>query len=222
MKKTKVLSSEAGYNLAVDVYDENENYLNSFEQGELVPLLGALAGKKVLDVGAGTGRLSLPMANRGANVTALDVSPKMLEIIGRKSRSSGMLDFPTKSKIWGKSAKNSKIITVVGDAESLPFKNETFDIVTAAFLIVHLKDPTRFFDEAYRVLKDGGILAVTNINQKDPPQVKTKQGEIIIESFYHRPEKIKEILESLAFSIEEEIFVKEKDVWVNQIILARK
>ena len=197
-KKTKVLSSEAGYNLAADVYDENENYLNSFEQGELIPLLGALAGKKVLDVGAGTGRLSLPLENRGASVTALDVSPKMLEAISNKN-----------------------IKTVVGDAESLPFESGSFDIVTAAFLIVHLKDPTRFFDEAYRVLKDGGILAVTNINQKDPPQVKTKEGKIIIESFYHRPEKIKQILESLAFSVEE-VFIKEKNLWVNQIILAKK
>ena len=49
-KKAKVLSSEVGYNLAADVYDENENYLNSFEQGELIPLLGALDGKRVLDV----------------------------------------------------------------------------------------------------------------------------------------------------------------------------
>jgi len=110
----------------------------------------------------------------------------------------------------------------VGDAESLPFKNETFDIVSAAFLIVHLKDPTRFFDEVYRVLKDGGLFVVTNINQKDPPLVKTKEGQIIIESFYHRPGKIKEILESLAFNIQEEVFVKEKDLWVDQIILARK
>ncbi|MSU75262.1 MAG: class I SAM-dependent methyltransferase [Candidatus Magasanikbacteria bacterium] len=205
MKKIKVLNSEAGYSLAADVYDENENYLNSFEQGELIPLLGALEDKKVLDVGAGTGRLSLPLANRGARVTALDVSPKMLEALFVKC-----------------SDRSSPITTIIGDAENLPFENESFDIVAAAFLIVHLKDPTRFFDEAYRVLKDGGILAVTNINQKDPPQVKTKGGEIIIESFYHRPEKVKEILESLAFGIEEEIFVREKDVWVNQIIVAKK
>ncbi|TSC84660.1 MAG: ubiquinone/menaquinone biosynthesis methyltransferase [Parcubacteria group bacterium Gr01-1014_13] len=200
-KKIKVLSSEDGYNLAADLYDENEKYLNSFEQGELIPLLAGIAGKKVLDVGAGTGRLSVALANRDAQVTALDVSPKMLEKIKRK---------------------NAKIQTVVGDAESLPFKNETFEIVSAAFLIVHLKDPTRFFDEVYRVLKDGGIFVVTNINQKDPPLVKTKEGQIIIESFYHRPEKIKEILESLAFNIEEEVFVKEKDLWVDQIVLARK
>jgi malonyl-CoA O-methyltransferase len=200
-KKIKVLSSEDGYNLAADFYDENEKYLNSFEQGELVPLLGGIAGKKVLDVGAGTGRLSVALAHRDAQVTALDISPKMLEKIKRK---------------------NNKIQTVVADVEALPFENETFDIVSAAFLIVHLKDLTRFFDEVYRVLKDGGLFVVTNINQKDPPLVKTKEGEIIIESYYHRPEKIKEILESLAYKIEEEVFVKEKDLWVDQIVLARK
>lgn len=200
-KKIKVLSSEDGYNLAAKEYDKNENYLNSFEQGELIPLLGSLAGKVVLDVGAGTGRLSLPMANRGAQVTAVDVSPKMLELLKRK---------------------NNKIITQVGDGESLDFADETFDIVTAAFLIVHLKDPTRFFDEAYRVLKDGGILAVTNINQKTPPEVKTDNGTIIIESYYHRPEKVRELIESLAFQIQEEAFVKEGELWVNQIIIAKK
>ena len=200
-KKAKVLPSEAGYNLAADFYDEKEKYLNSFEQNKLLPLLGDIKDIKILDIGAGTGRLSVLLANRGARVTALDVSPKMLELVKRK---------------------NDKIETVVGDAENLPFKDGSFDIVTAAFLIVHLKDPAGFFDEVYRVLKDGGIFVVTNINQKDPPLVKTKSGEILIESFYHRPEKIKEMLESLAFGVEREIFVKEKDVWVNQIILARK
>jgi len=197
----KVLNSEAGYNLAAEFYDQKEKYLNSFEQNKLLPLLGDIKDTKILDIGAGTGRLSLGFAKRGAKVTALDISPKMLEVVRRK---------------------NKEIQTIVGDAEVLPFENSTFDIVVAAFLIVHLKNPTKFFDEVYRVLKDDGIFVVTNINQKDPPLVKTAEGEIIIESFYHRPEKIREILESLAFKIEEEIFVKEKDVWVNQIILARK
>ena len=110
----------------------------------------------------------------------------------------------------------------MGDAESLPFENYTFDLVVATFMIVHLKDPKRFFDEVYRVLKDGGKFLVTNINQKEPPEIKTEKGVIKIESYYHRPEKIREILEELAFGIEREIMVKEKDVWVNQIILAKK
>ena len=204
-KKIKILNSEDGYNQAAEFYDQKEKYLNSFEQNKLIPLLGGVEGKKVLDIGAGTGRLTMMLAKRGAEVTALDVSKKMLDGLNKKC---------VQAKL--------RVSTIVGDAENLPFDNNTFDIVTAAFLIVHLKDPTRFFDEAYRVLKDGGLFIVTNINQKNPPLVKTSDGEIVIESFYHRPERIREILESLAFGIEEEIFVKEKDVWVNQIIVAKK
>ncbi|MFA6105765.1 MAG: methyltransferase domain-containing protein [Patescibacteria group bacterium] len=201
MKKVKVYDSREGYNLAAHEYDKREAYLGSFEKNQLIPLLGDLKGKKVLDVGAGTGRLSVSFARLGAGVTALDVSETMLQELSKKNRN---------------------IKTVIGDAESLPFENEAFDIVAAAFLIVHLKDPTKFFDEAYRVLKDGGIFLVTNINQKDPPKIKAHNHEFVVESFYHRPEKIREILESLAFGIEKEEFIKENDVWINQIILARK
>ncbi|OGH84643.1 MAG: hypothetical protein A2261_02020 [Candidatus Magasanikbacteria bacterium RIFOXYA2_FULL_44_8] len=199
--KIKIFPSDSGYDLAAARYDEKESYLNSFEKNHVFDLLGDLSGKKVLDVGAGTGRLTLELSQRGALVTALDVSGKMLQVLTRN---------------------NPRIEIKIGDAEDLPFADNTFDIVVAAFLIVHLKDLTRFFDEAYRVLKDGGKLLVTNINQKEPPEIKTKEGVIKIESYYHRPEKVREILEQLAFGIGKEVFVKVKDVWVNQIVLAIK
>jgi len=201
MKKIKILDSAEGYDLAAEDYDKKEKYLNSFEKGKFLSLLPEIKDKKILDVGAGTGRVSLPLALAGAQVTALDVSEKILEVLKRK---------------------NKKIITVVGEAENLPFENESFDIVTAAFLVVHLKDPKIFFDEVYRVLKPDGLFLVSNINQKEPPVVKTKEGDIQIKSYYHRPEKIKEILSDLAFSIEKEEMIFEREVWVNQIILAKK
>lgn len=201
MSKIKILKSAPGYDLAAATYDKKEKYLNSFEQNKFLPLLGDLKNKRVLDVGAGTGRLSLSMAKIGAQVTALDISEQMLKILKNKDK---------------------KITTIVGDAEALPFPNNTFDIVTAAFLIVHLKDPLAFFDEAYRVLQDGGILAISNINQKSAPDVETKSGKIKIESYYHRPDKIVEELESLAFQIEKNVLLYEKDIWVNQLIIARK
>lgn len=201
MKKIKILDSAEGYDLAAGDYDKKEKYLNSFEKGKFLSLLPEIKDKKILDVGAGTGRVSLPLALAGAQVTALDVSEKILEVLKRK---------------------NKKIATVVGEAENLPFENESFDIVTAAFLVVHLKDPKIFFDEVYRVLKPDGLFLVSNINQKEPPVVKTKEGEIQIKSYYHRPEKIKDSLQNLAFSIEKEEMIFESEVWVNQIVLARK
>lgn len=200
-KKIKIVDSASGYDLASSGYDKKEAYLNSFEKGQVLDLLGDVTGKKILDIGAGTGRLAIPLQKKGGEVTACDVSSEMLKVLARKNR---------------------HIETVVGEAESLSFPDNSFDIVTAAFLIVHLKNPTRFFDEVYRVLKDGGVFLVTNVNQKDPPVVETKTGPIVIESFYHRPEEIREILEELAFSIEQEKLIKEGEVWVNQIVLAKK
>ena len=202
MTKIKIMDSASGYDLAAGRYDDKEKYLNSFEKNQLRPLWGDLRGKRVLDVGAGTGRVVAELSKDGGIVTALDISTQMLE------------------RLKIKKLKNVK--TVVGDAESLPFANNTFDLVVATFLVVHLKDPTRFFDEVYRVLKDGGKFIVTNINQKEPPEVKTDKGVIKIESYYHRPDKIRELLGELAFGIEREITVKEKEVWVNQIIVAVK
>jgi len=169
--------------------------------------LGDVKDKKILDVGAGTGRLSLRLAERGAEVTALDVSEEMLNMLKQKVK---------------KHTFSKGMTFVVADAESLPFPDNSFDIITAAFLIVHLKNLKHFFAESYRVLKPGGLLAITNINQKSPPELKTAKGKIIIESYYHRPENVVEELEQNLFTVKKNILIKEKDVWINQIIIAEK
>ncbi len=211
MIKVKVLNSKNGYDLLADYYTKKEKYWDSFEKDQVLTLLGDVKAKKILDVGAGNGRLGLRLAKLGAEVTALDVSEEML------------------NKIKIKNLK-LKINTVIGEAEDLPFEDESFDIVIATFLIVHLKSLTRFFDEVYRVLKpalrqgsgQGGKFLVTNINQRKAPEIKIGKDVVEVESYYHRPESVVEELENLAFSVEENKFVKEKEVWVNQIVLARK
>ena len=89
-------------------------------------------------------------------------------------------------------------------------------------MIVHLKDLERFFDEVYRVLKPGGLFLVTNINQRKAPEIKVGKELVEVESYYHKPELVVEELENLAFEIRENKFVKEGDVWINQIILVSK
>ncbi|MBT4121113.1 MAG: methyltransferase domain-containing protein [Candidatus Magasanikbacteria bacterium] len=199
MPKIKILDSKEGYNLTADYYNKKSKYWDSFEKDRVLSLLGDLSGKAVLDAGAGAGRLSLRLAEKGAEVTALDVAEEILKKI-----------------------KNVKIKKAIGDVENLDFPDESFDIVIATFLIVHLKDLKIFFDEAYRVLRPGGLFLVTNINQRKAPAVKTKEGLVEIDSYYHKPEKVIEELENLAFGIEKEEFVREGETWVNQIVLASK
>ncbi|MBI4427196.1 MAG: class I SAM-dependent methyltransferase [Candidatus Magasanikbacteria bacterium] len=201
MPKVKILDSKVGYNLLADYYASKEKYWNSFEKDKVLPMLGDLKDKKVLDVGAGTGRLALRIAHAGAQVTVLDVSREMLKKV---------------------QITNYKLQIIIGDVENLPFADESFDAVIATFLIVHLKDLRKFFDEAYRVLKTGGLFLVTNINQRKAPAIKTKDGLVEIESFYHRPEAVVKLLEELAFSVEKNEFVREGENWVNQIVLAKK
>ena len=68
------------------------------------------------------------------------------------------VDLPP-SEIYPGSHKRAKA-DVFGDVCQLPFKDATFDGVLSTFVITHLAEPQKFFDEAYRVLRPNGILVV--------------------------------------------------------------
>ena len=209
-KKSRFYDSAEGYDLYAPFYDQKLEYLDSFEKDEVPKLLVGLwreNGKKnltdkiVLDLGCGTGRLTGNLLERGASVIGVDVSREMLNILKKK--------FP-------------QVETVLADVENLPFEDNRFDLVMANFLIVHLKDLDLAFREIYRVLKDDGFLILTNINQRKAPKLKAGNEEVIIKSFYHRPEDVIKNLEENFFKIEKEEFVMENNIWVNQVIKARK
>ena len=202
MGKKKLYNSAMGYDLYASSYDENFMYLNSFEKTSVEKLLGDLKGKRVLDIGCGTGRIIQMLREHGAEIVALDISEEMVKAVSQK--------FPGME-------------CVVGDSDNLPFEDGSFDMVLGLFWIVHLKDLRKSFEEVYRVLKNGGRFILSNINQKKAPKLKTKTGgEIVIASYYHMPKTVAEALEYSYFDVVRDEFIYEKDVWVNQIIEARK
>lgn len=191
-----------GYNLYAEAYEKDHAYLDTFEGDVIFTLLGKIKGLKVLDVGCGAGRLTKFLRNEGAEVSVADISEEMIKIIGKK--------FPD-------------VKAYQAGMDKLPFPDDTFDIVTAAFVIVHLETLEKSFEEIYRILKPGGFFIVTNVNQRKPPKLKTKEGEkIVIKSQYHRPEDVITALKDCFFEIEKEEFVYANGAWVNQIIKARK
>ncbi len=201
-RKNKVFDSRDGYNLYASKYDDDADYLNSFEKDSLFKIIGDIKGKKVLDAGCGTGRMIPELKKRGAIITAVDISEEALKIVKNKF---------------------SDIETVLADVNNLPFSSESFDIVLATFMIVHIKDLNPVFDEIYRVLKNKGRFILSNINQKKAPKLRLlNREEIVIRSFYHMPKHVIEALESSLFTIKKEEFVYEDKTWVNQIIEAVK
>ena len=97
--------------------------------------------RRVLEVGGGPGELSERMQKElGAEVSFLDISPSMVEL-----------------------ARERGVDAQVGDVQSLPFADGTFDTVVAAWMLYHVPDIDRGLAEIARVLRPGGALvAVTN------------------------------------------------------------
>lgn len=199
---TKRLDPQEGYARYAATYDEQEKYWNSFEQRHLKPYVQKAEGKKVLDAGAGTGRLSIKLHKAGADVTALDISPEMLAILKKKE---------------------GAIETIEGDLENMPFEDEAFDMVFSSLALVHLKKIEPFLDECYRVLKDNGKLILVNVHYRKPLVLKDDKGKYIIKCYNHFPRHVREAAEELAFGVEDEIIVTEgDDVWISQILVLKK
>lgn len=110
-------------------------------------------GERILDVAAGTGTSSAALARSGAEVVALDFSPGMIAE-GRR--------------------RNPRIEFVEGDAEKLPFDDDSFDAVTISFGLRNVEHPKVALSEMYRVLRPGGRLVVCEFSK--PPRAIFRAG----------------------------------------------
>ena len=102
----------------------------------IITLTHATPDTRFLEPGIGTGRIALPLVQRGHHYTGVDLSPMMLAEFRRKL--GGITNRPT---------------LVLGDATSLPFKDSSFDVVLTSELLYHVPDWPRALAEIGRVLK---------------------------------------------------------------------
>lgn len=109
------------------------------ENRAILALMGDLRGKRLLDVGAGLGESSVYFALQGADVTALDLSPRMVDCAIALGRAHGV-----------------SIRGVVQSGERLDVPGEHFDIVYVANTIHHVTDKDLLFRQVHRALKVGG------------------------------------------------------------------
>ncbi len=100
----------------------------------------------VVDLGCGTGALTLPIAEKAQTVIAVDISDEMLQELRNKAKASGMTN-----------------ISVVSDAiEKLTLKPESIDVIVTNYALHHLRDPDKALvvQRAYDWLKPGGRIVI--------------------------------------------------------------
>ena len=109
-------------------------------------------GDRVLDMGCGAGRHAFALYRRGAHVTALDMDAAELKdvaaMFGAMAAEGEVPDGATAG-------------AVRGTAYGLPFADDTFDRVVCSEVLEHLHEDSRAMRELTRVLKPGGLMAVT-------------------------------------------------------------
>jgi len=96
-------------------------------------------GKKLLEVGCGLGTDLLQFARGGAEVTGIDLTPASIDLVRKRFKLYGM-----------------NVDARVGDAEHLPFDDNTFDVVYSFGVLHHTPNTQQAIREIHRVLKPGG------------------------------------------------------------------
>lgn len=100
----------------------------------LATFVGEIGGRRILDVGTGTGRAALALAAMGAVVTGVDASEEMLAVArDRASAAAAAIDFQR------------------GDAHDLPFSDKSFDVAVCLRVLMHAPDWRRCLTELCRV-----------------------------------------------------------------------
>jgi SAM-dependent methyltransferase len=114
--------------------------------------LGLQPGDRVLDLGAGLGRHAHDAARRGARVVALDLSPGDLAAVAATA---------TAMRDAGELPAGASVVGVRADGRWLPFADGAFDRVVASEVFEHVDDDGLAAAEVARVLRPGGVVAVT-------------------------------------------------------------
>ncbi|MBF0409070.1 MAG: class I SAM-dependent methyltransferase [Candidatus Riflebacteria bacterium] len=138
-----VISTREGYDIWSEIYDSEDNPLIASEKDKMPALIGDVKGKRILDVGCGTGRHSILLASMGAQVTGIDFSEKMLQK-AREKINSERVEFRHTDFSRG-----------------IPFPDETFDMVVSCLVFDHIHDVGTLMKNMARVCTPSGKIVIS-------------------------------------------------------------
>ena len=148
------MTGPLSFDRVAEIYDATRA-LPPWVTGEVSSLLAAevaaVSNARLLELGVGTGRMAVPLLQRGVSLVGVDISPAMLAKLREK------LPVASTSGEAGPPAAGECAL-VLGDAEDLPFHDAAFDFVLAVHVFHLLPDLGRALDEVRRVLTPRGAL----------------------------------------------------------------
>jgi SAM-dependent methyltransferase len=135
-------NASISFDRAADFYDKTRSSAPETQAAVTAMLAGELHSRRTLEIGVGTGRIALPLHERGIQMTGLDLStPMMAKLI----ENAGGLVFPL----------------VRADATTLPFKDDSFDAVIASWVLHLVANWRAVVAELARVVSSGGRILIT-------------------------------------------------------------
>jgi len=145
MKTAPADMTSQGWDAVATAYDRIwAPYLGLYAE-DAIRLAGVKSGDRVLDVAAGPGTLTLLTAKFGAQVTATDFSPAMIEQLRKRAASQKLVN----------------VTAEVMDGQALKLPDKSFDCAFSNFGLIFFPDRAKGFRELYRVLRPGGRAVVT-------------------------------------------------------------
>jgi len=120
----------------------------------LVSRVTAIPGSWVLDAATGTGLVARELARKNLRVVGLDQSPSMIRRGFAAVRAAGLED---------------RVRFTLGQAQALPFADETFDALTFTYLLRYVDDPAATVRELARVIRPGGVMAALEFHVPQDP-----------------------------------------------------
>jgi len=149
----------------------NENFKGAFnlvKRSEFTKFMNLLTGKKILDVGCGSGEHSLWFANQGLDVTAFDLSPEMVEF-----------------------ARGNGVNAHVRDMEDIDFEESSFDGVWVVASLLHLKKENvpKVISSFSKILNKKGVLFIVLKEGNGDGMIKDTQNASTSRYFSYWQEK---------------------------------
>ena len=139
---------------------------SSFYNEGVIAALAARAevgpGSRVVDVGTGTGFIAAGLAAQAGSVVGVDSSPAMLAVAASNVRVLGL----------------GNVTLVEGGVEALPLADGSVDAAVANMVLHHAPDPTAMLTEMARVVRPGGMVAVTDEVAHGYEWMRTEQADL--------------------------------------------